>query len=79
MKPVDFSKFRKDITKNIPGISVGFHDPKTWISTGNYALNYAISDDFKKGVPLGKVSMFAGQSGCLPETAKVKVRIFKSN
>jgi RecA/RadA recombinase len=63
MKPFDLSKFRKDITKNIPGISVGFHDPKHWISSGNYALNYGISGDFKRGIPLGKVTMFAGQSG----------------
>lgn len=63
MKPFDISKFRKDLTKSIPGLSVGFHDPKTWINSGNYALNYAISGDFKKGIPLGKVTMFAGQSG----------------
>jgi RecA/RadA recombinase len=63
MRPFDISKFRKDLTKAIPGISIGFHDPTTWIDTGNYALNYAISGDFTKGVPLGKVTMFAGQSG----------------
>jgi RecA/RadA recombinase len=63
MKPFDVSKFRKELTKNIPGISVGFKDPTTWISTGNYALNYCISSDFNKGVPLGKVVMMAGQSG----------------
>lgn len=63
MRPFDVSKFRRDITKSIPGISVGFHDPNTWISSGNYALNYAISGDFTKGIPLGKVTMFAGQSG----------------
>jgi len=63
LKAFDISRFRKDITKSIPGLSVGFHDPKTWISTGNYALNYAISGNFMKGIPLGKVTMFAGQSG----------------
>jgi RecA/RadA recombinase len=63
MRPFDISKFRKDLTKSIPGVSVGFHDPSTWISSGNYALNYGISGDFKRGIPLGKVTMFAGQSG----------------
>ena len=63
MKPFDISRFRKDLTKSIPGVSVGFHDPKTWINSGNFALNYAISGDFRRGVPLGKVTMFAGQSG----------------
>ena len=63
MKPVDLSKFRKDITKSLDGISVGFNDPKYWVSTGNYALNYAVSGDFHRGIPLGKVTMFAGQSG----------------
>lgn len=63
MKPFDVSKFRKSITKSIPGIGIGFNDPTDWISTGCYALNYAISGDFHKGVPLGKVTVFAGASG----------------
>ena len=62
-KPYDFSKFRKEITKSIDGLSIGFNDPTDWISTGNYALNYLISGDFNKGVPLGKVTVFAGESG----------------
>lgn len=62
-KPFDISKFRKGITKSIDGISVGFHDPTDWISTGNYALNYLVSGDFNKGIPLGKVTVFAGESG----------------
>lgn len=62
-KPFDVSKFRKSITKSIDGISVGFTDPTDWISTNNYALNYLISGDFHKGVPLGKVTVFAGESG----------------
>jgi len=62
-KPFDLSKFRKSITKSIDGISVGFRDPDTWISTGNYALNYLVSGDFHKGIPLGKVTVFAGESG----------------
>jgi len=59
----DASKFRKSITKSVPGMSVGFRDPNTWISTGNYCLNKLISGDFKKGIPLGKVTVFAGESG----------------
>jgi recombination protein RecA len=62
-KPFDVSKFRKDITKSIEGLSIGFNDPTDWVSTGNYALNYLISGDFNKGVPLGKVTVFAGESG----------------
>ena len=62
-KPFDLTKFRTGITKGITGISAGFHDPQDWISTGNYTLNYLISGDFQKGVPLGKVSVFAGESG----------------
>lgn len=53
------SKFGKKI-----GIQIGFHDPKVWFDTGSYVLNYCISNDFFKGVPLeGKVTMFAGESG----------------
>ena len=44
-------------------MSSGFNDPTDWISTGSYALNYLISGDFHKGVPLGKVTVFAGESG----------------
>jgi recombination protein RecA len=63
MKAFDISKFRKDITKSIEGLGIGFNDPTDWISTGNYALNYRISGDFFKGIPLGKVTVFAGESG----------------
>ncbi len=62
-KPFDVSKFRKSITKSIDGLSIGFNDPTDWISTGNYALNYLISGNFTGGVPLGKVTVFAGESG----------------
>ena len=62
-KPFDVSKFRKEITKSIEGLSIGFNDPTDWVSTGNYALNYLISGDFNRGIPLGKVTVFAGESG----------------
>jgi len=61
--PFDVSKFRKSITKSIGGLSIGFNDPTDWVSTGSYALNYLISGDFNKGIPLGKVTVFAGESG----------------
>jgi len=63
VKPFDVTKFRKSITKSIQGLGIGFNDPTDWISTGNYALNYLISGDFNKGVPLGKVTVLAGESG----------------
>ena len=62
-KPFDATKFRKSITKSIQGLGIGFNDPTDWISTGNYALNYLISGDFNRGVPLGKVTVLAGESG----------------
>ena len=62
-KTFDLTKFRKTLTKSIEGLGVGFNDPTDWISTGNYALNYRISGDFHKGIPLGKVTVFAGESG----------------
>jgi len=62
-KPFDVSKFRRSITKSIQGLSIGFNDPTDWVSTGNYALNYLVSGDFYKGIPLGKVTVFAGESG----------------
>jgi RecA/RadA recombinase len=62
-KAFDPTKFRTSLTKSITGMSAGFNDPTDWISTGNYALNYLISGDFHKGVPMGKVTVFAGESG----------------
>jgi recombination protein RecA len=62
-KAFDPTKFRNSLTKSIKGMSAGFNDPQDWVSTGNYALNYLLSGDFRKGVPLGKVSVFAGESG----------------
>jgi RecA/RadA recombinase len=62
-KNFDISKHVKSATKSIENISTGFNDPKTWISSGSYLLNKLISNDFTKGIPLGKVSMFAGESG----------------
>jgi RecA/RadA recombinase len=62
-KPIDISKFRKNLTKNITGISTGFNDPDIWISTGSYGLNYLISGNFYRGIPMGKVTVFAGESG----------------
>jgi RecA/RadA recombinase len=63
MRPFDISKFRRSITKAVPGMSSGFHDPVDWISTGNLALNFLISGDFNRGIPLGRVTCFAGESG----------------
>ena len=62
-RPFDISKFRKSLTKNITGISTGFNDPDTWISTGSYGLNFLVSGDFYRGIPMGKVTVFAGESG----------------
>tara|TARA_B100000123_G_scaffold50206_1_gene34000 strand:- start:684 stop:1781 length:1098 start_codon:yes stop_codon:yes gene_type:complete len=62
-KAFDPTKFRTQLTKSITGMSAGFNDPTDWVSTGNYALNYLVSGDFNKGVPLGKVTVFAGESG----------------
>lgn len=62
-KPFSFDKFRKSLTKSIEGLSIGFNDPTDWVSTGNFALNYLISGDFNLGVPLGKVTVLAGESG----------------
>ena len=62
-RTVDLTKFRKEVTKSIPGVSVGFRDPTTWIDSGNYALNWLISGDFRRGFPLGKVCALAGDPG----------------
>lgn len=63
VKPIDLTKLRKSVLNKIEGISTGFHDPKVWIHTNNYALNYFISNQFNRGIPLGQVTILAGESG----------------
>ena len=63
VKPFNPDKFRKGITKSIKGISAGFNDPDTWVSTGNHCLNFHISGNFNDGIPLGQVTCLAGESG----------------
>lgn len=75
-KPHDLTKFRKEQNRKL-NIKDGFFDPITWISTGNFALNKMISGEFNGGIPIGSVTCFAGESGCLPADAKVRIRITK--
>lgn len=63
MKTLDLTKFRKDITKSLSGVSVGFKNPNTWISFDHYLTNWLVSGDFHKGFPLGKVGILAGEPG----------------
>ena len=47
-----------------------------WITTGNYALNWAISKDINKGLPMGRVVLLTGDpsSGkCVHEDSEVKL------
>lgn len=55
-------RFKKEVAK-LDTVSVGLPETTHWLSTGNYALNRALSGDFKKGVPLAKITLFAGPSG----------------
>ena len=36
---------------------------KEWIDSGNYALNYICSRNFRNGYPVGQITAFYGQSG----------------
>lgn len=36
---------------------------REWIDSGNYALNYVCSKNFKNGYPIGQITAFYGQSG----------------
>jgi RecA/RadA recombinase len=62
VEPFDFTKILRDRNKKL-GLRTGFNDPITWIDTGNYALNKMISGDFQRGIPLGAVTVFAGEQG----------------
>lgn len=55
-------KFKKEVAK-LESVGVGLKTVVHWLSTGNYALNRALSGDYLKGVPLGRITLFAGPSG----------------
>lgn len=64
VKIIDMSKLQKTLNKSVEGLTFGFKQPSVWLSTGCYALNWMLTKDFSKGLPLdGKINMFAGSSG----------------
>lgn len=47
-----------------------------WITTGNYSLNWIISKNMFKGLPMGRVTLLTGDAGsgkCVQEDTKVKL------
>lgn len=54
--------FKKALNK-MDSVYEGLMKPSTWVSTGNYALNRALSGSFTRGIPLGRISLFAGPAG----------------
>lgn len=55
-------KFKKDVAK-LDTVGVGIKTTEQWLSTGNYALNRALSGDYMRGIPLSRLSGFMGPSG----------------
>lgn len=55
-------EFKKTLGK-MENIITEFGPPQYWISTGNLALNKALSGSFTKGIPQGRSTCLAGPSG----------------
>lgn len=55
-------EFKKTVSK-METVSVGVMRTSEWLSTGNYALNRALSGSFTRGIPLNRISGFMGPSG----------------
>ncbi|MGI0075908.1 MAG: hypothetical protein ACREAU_00700 [Nitrosopumilaceae archaeon] len=53
--------FNKTIQK-LDGVSSNSEPPRWWFSTGNHVLNKVISGSFLRGIPQGRVTLFAGPS-----------------
>ena len=47
--------------------------PKSYISTGNYAVNKIISGSVFRGIPNNRITTFYGESGCVPFDARIYV------
>jgi hypothetical protein len=69
--------FRKDLDK-LTDVVTSFDPPSFWYSMGNYAVNKTVSGSFLNGIPQGRVTCFAGHSGCLPADETVLAYVFKS-
>lgn len=54
--------FKKAVNK-LDSVQVGITRPQEWLTLGNYALNYALTGDWNKGIPLGRSAAFVGPSG----------------
>lgn len=54
--------FRKQMDK-MSTVTTNFSPPTYWFSTGNYALNKSLSGSYLRGIPIGRVTVFAGESG----------------
>jgi recombination protein RecA len=54
--------FKKAVNK-LDSVLVGIGRPQEWLTTGNYALNYILTGDWNRGIPLGRSVAFVGPSG----------------
>lgn len=61
-RPAFLDKFKKEAAK-LNTVGVGIKTTEEWLTTGNYALNRALSGNFEFGIPLSKISLMAGPSG----------------
>lgn len=57
-----FLKSFKSKLDKLENISTGFSPPTFWYTTGNYALNKALSGSYLRGIPQGRISSFVGPS-----------------
>ena len=80
--PFLFSSLCKELTKINPESSILKSNPYAkitdWVGLGNYLLNAQVTGSLFKGIPEGRVTMVAGQSGCLPEDEIVDCYIMKT-
>lgn len=78
MAKLGFIKDFKKAVAKLDTVDVGIKNTEQWLSTGNYALNRALSGNFERGIPLGKITLFAGPSGCLPADSGVYAYVFNT-
>ena len=68
------NNFKKSIEK-MQSVTTDFAPPAHWFHTGNFALNRSLSGSYRRGIPLGRVSVLAGESGCITQDEMIEVRI----
>lgn len=71
------NNFKKSMEK-MQNVTTSFAPPTHWFHTGNYALNKSLSGSYLRGIPISRVTVLAGESGCITGDEQIEIYEFKT-